>query len=213
MVTGPTGLSQYFDLITTICVVVSLGALFQFQERPPTAPSSSAAARIASEANGDAQEDPGFVATARMLLATPGFVQPLIAFVASIGVSNVVSAFIKETLVSSGMDSQTTIDLAGAGFQAAIVLGGIVLGGYVDRTKRYKDVTLACFAAALLLLQPLGLSDCPQALVLFALLGLGALIGPVQPINAELAVEVASPFSSATCLLMKGGGGGRGVRD
>ena len=85
-------------------------------------------------------------------------------------VSNVVSAFIEKTLVSSGMNSQTTIDLAGAGFQAAIVLGGIVLGGYVDRTKRYKDVTLVCFISALFLLQPLGLSDCPQALGLFSLL-------------------------------------------
>ena len=39
--------------------------------------------------------------------------------------------------------------------------GGILLGGFVDRSKRYKEVTLVCFAAALLLLQPLGLSDVP----------------------------------------------------
>merc|ERR1711972_54703 len=101
-----------------------------------------------------------------MLLATPGFVQPLIAFVASIAVSNVVSAFIEETLKSSGIVEQNTIDLAGAGFQAAIVLGGIVLGGYVDRTKRFKQVTLACFVAALFLLQPVGLGECPQLVVL-----------------------------------------------
>jgi len=131
--------------------------------------------------------------TARDLLATPGFVQPLVAFVASIGVSNVVSAFIKETLVASGMESQTTIDLVGAGFQAAIVLGGIGLGGYVDRSKRYKDVTLGCFVLALVLLQPIGLAESPQLLVILSILGLGALIGPVQPINAELAVEVAYP--------------------
>ena len=31
--------------------------------------------------------------------------------------------------------------------QAAIVLGGIVLGGYVDRTQKYKAVTLACLAS------------------------------------------------------------------
>ena len=96
-------------------------------------------------------------------------------------------------MASAGVESQVTIDLAGAGFQAAIVLGGIVLGGFVDKTKRYKDVSLGCFALALLLLQPLGISDCPTTVVLVALLGLGALIGPVQPINAELAVEVAYP--------------------
>lgn len=131
--------------------------------------------------------EPNFLSTARTLLAIPGFLQPLVAFVASIAVSNVVSAFVKDTLVSSGMTSQTTINLAGAGFQAAIVLGGILLGGYVDRSKRYKEVTLGCFVMALLLLQPLGLTDCPSSLVLISLLGLGALVGPVQPINAELA--------------------------
>jgi len=36
-------------------------------------------------------------------------------------------------------------------------------------------------------------SDMPKPLVVVSLLGLGALIGPVQPINAELAVEVAYP--------------------
>lgn len=131
--------------------------------------------------------EPNFLSTARTLLAIPGFLQPLVAFVASIAVSNVVSAFVKDTLVSSGMTSQTTINLAGAGFQAAIVLGGILLGGYVDRSKRYKEVTLGCFVMALLLLQPLGLTECPSSLVLISLLGLGALVGPVQPINAELA--------------------------
>lgn len=193
MATTEAGLSQYFDVITACCIAVSIGAFVQFQERPPTAPSASAAARLESDASTNLNDVPNFFDTARMLLATPGFVQPLIAFVASIAVSNVVSAFIEETLKSSGIVEQNTIDLAGAGFQAAIVLGGIVLGGYVDRTKRFKQVTLACFVAALFLLQPVGLGECPQLVVLIALLGLGAVIGPVQPINAELAVEVAYP--------------------
>ncbi|KAL1530258.1 hypothetical protein AB1Y20_001173 [Prymnesium parvum] len=193
MVTDGVGISHYFDLISTVCLTVSLGALVQFKDRPITPPSSSAAARIAAANSGLAEEDTNFVSTARMLLATPGFVQPLVAFVGSIAVSNVVSAFVKDILVNSGMTSQSTIILAGAGFQAAIVIGGIVLGGYVDQTKRYKEVTLACFGISLLLLQPLGFSNCPSELVLVSLLALGALIGPVQPINAELAVEVAYP--------------------
>ena len=55
------------------------------------------------------------------------------------------------------------IDLASLGFsffQAAIVLGGIVLGGYVDRSKEYKQTTLLCLGAAFLLLIPFGLVCC-----------------------------------------------------
>ena len=187
------GLAAYFDLITVLSVAVAAGAALQFRERPPTPPSKSAAkAKAASEGVDPREaEDVGFIATARALVATPGFLPPLLAFVASIGVSNVISAFVPEIMGAAGLDDQRTIDLAGAGFQAAIVLGGIVLGGYVDRTKQYKQVTLGCLVAAVFLLQPLGLSGMPHPLVIAALLGLGALVGPVQPINAELAVEVA----------------------
>ena len=185
------GLASYFSLITGASVLVALGALVQFQEKPPTPPSGSAAAKVGGSGG---EEDVNFLVTARQLLATPGFLAPLVAFVASIGISNVVSAFVEGELLGAGFVNQETIDLAGAGFQAAIVAGGIFLGGYVDRTKDYKQVTLTCLAGSLLLLIALGYDGAvPKPLVLAALLGLGALVGPVQPINAELAVEVSYP--------------------
>ena len=190
MATDAAGLTQYFSVISVASLVVTLGAFLQFAEQPPTPPTASAAAKL--EANSD--DAPNFLDTAKQLLTTPGFLPPLIAFVASIGISNVVSAFVADELRASGFVEQGTIDLAGAGFQAAIVLGGIVLGGYVDRTKEYKQVTCLCLGAALLLLLALGYEGAvPKPLVLAILLSLGALVGPVQPINAELAVEVTYP--------------------
>ena len=67
---------------------------------------------------------------------------PLAAFVCSIGVTNVVSAFTSETMQRAGFVRETVIDEIGAGFQIAIMAGGILLGGYVDRTKRYKEVNV-----------------------------------------------------------------------
>jgi len=139
-----------------------------------------------------------FPGNAASLFRKPGFLAPLAAFVTSIGVTNVVSAFTETTLHRAGLRDQTTVDLCGAGFQLAIVLGGIVVGGYVDRTKEFKEVTLACLSATLGLLILLGLAfgfdlNMPHVVVIAALLGLGATAGPVQPINAELAVEVSYP--------------------
>ena len=51
------------------------------------------------------------------LFRKPGFLMPLAAFVTSIGVTNVVSAFTESTLHRAGFFDQTGIDLAGAGFQ------------------------------------------------------------------------------------------------
>ena len=96
-----------------------------------------------------------------------------------------------------GITEQFQIDLAGAAFEIAILLGGIVIGGYVDRTKKYKQVTMACIASTAALLIPLGLTEHrignEPILVILALLGLGMAAGPVQPINAELAVDVTYP--------------------
>jgi MFS family permease len=96
-----------------------------------------------------------------------------------------------------GITNQFSIDLAGAGFELAILVGGIVIGGYVDRTKQYKKVTLACLLSALFMILPLGLTDHAighePVLLIAALLGLGISAGPIQPINAELAVDVTYP--------------------
>lgn len=100
-------------------------------------------------------------------------------------------------MIRGGVKGQFQIDLAGAGFELAIVAGGIILGGYVDKTKEYKRVTMGCLIATALLVLPLGLTDHALGreplLVILALLGLGIAAGPVQPINAELAVDVTFP--------------------
>jgi FLVCR family feline leukemia virus subgroup C receptor-related protein len=96
-----------------------------------------------------------------------------------------------------GITDQLSVDLAGAGFEAAILIGGIILGGYVDRSNQYKKVTLACLATTAFMCIPLGLTDHALGkepiLLVAALLGLGISAGPVQPINAELAVDVTYP--------------------
>ena len=100
-------------------------------------------------------------------------------------------------MTRGGVTGQFQIDLAGAGFELAIVAGGIVLGSLVDRTKEYKRVTLACLALTALFVLPLGLTDHALGrepmLLVAALLGLGFAAGPIQPINAELAVDVTYP--------------------
>jgi MFS family permease len=115
----------------------------------------------------------------------------------SISITNIVGAFIDEVMERGGVTEQLSIDLAGAGFEFAILIGGIIIGGYVDKTKKYKSVTLSCIVASIFLLIPLGLTDHAlgqePALMILALLGLGVTAGPIQPINAELAVDVTYP--------------------
>jgi MFS family permease len=112
-----------------------------------------------------------------------------------------------------GITNKVNVALAGVGFEFAIVLGGIFLGGYVDRTKDYKRITLVCLFLTAISLLPLGwhrsvvdsltTTDDDEAgsssstsytwIVVLSLWLLGFVAGPIQPINAELAVDVTYP--------------------
>lgn len=106
-------------------------------------------------------------------------------------------AFIDEVMERGGITDKLQVAVAGAAFEIAIVLGGIIIGGYVDRTKKYKRVTLVCLAISLVLLIPLGLTEHKlgkePVLLVISLIGLGLVAGPIQPINAELAVDLTYP--------------------
>ncbi|KAL7551215.1 hypothetical protein ACHAWF_016255 [Thalassiosira exigua] len=192
MAKNEVGIHDYFGLITLLCVAVAAGTFAQFQNRPPSPPSYS---EIEKMARGD--EEPPFLESVKKLFGTPGFSLPLAAFICSISITNIVGTFIDEVMERGGVTDQLGIDLAGAGFELAILLGGIIIGGYVDKTKQYKPVTLACLLATMVFVIPLGLTDHmlgnEPVLLVLALLGLGLSCGPIQPINAELAVDVTYP--------------------
>jgi MFS family permease len=192
MAKNEVGIHDYFGLITVLCGLVTLGTFLQFEEKPPSPPSYSEIEKMMR-----GEREPPFLESVKKLFETPGFSIPLAAFICSISITNIVGTFIEEVLERGGITDQLGVDLAGAGFELAILLGGIIIGGYVDKTKQYKSVTLACLVATMLFVIPLGLTDHmlgnEPVLLVLALLGLGVSCGPIQPINAELAVDVTYP--------------------
>lgn len=187
-----SNLSTYFALISGVSILLTVGTLLQFQERPPSPPSTS---EIEKKNRGE--KEPPFLESVQKFFSTPGFTMPLAAFICSISITNIVGTFIDEVLERGGITNQFSIDLAGAGFELAILVGGIIIGGYVDRSKKYKEVTLLCLLSTIFVILPLGLTDHAlgnePVLLILALLGLGMAAGPIQPINAELAVDVTYP--------------------
>jgi len=192
MATTTKGLENYLGLIALATTLITVGTLLQFENAPPIPPSAS---ELEKKIKGEVE--PPFLESVQKFFNTRGFTNALAAFICSISITNVVGAFIDDVMTRGGITGQFQIDLAGAGFELAIVIGGIVLGGYVDRTKDYKIVTMACLAATAFFVLPLGLTDHALGreplLMVAALLGLGVAAGPVQPINAELAVDVTYP--------------------
>ena len=160
MATSAVGLENYFGLIAVATSIITVGTLLQFQNKPEIPPSmSELEKRILGE------KEPPFLESVQKFFKTKGFTNALAAFICSISITNVVGvsftkqiyfyfstihgtfslfatkAFIDEVMKRGGVTGQFEIDLAGAGFEFAIVIGGIILGGLVDRTKEYKKVT------------------------------------------------------------------------
>ncbi len=192
MAKNEVGIHSYFGLITLLCAVITAGTMLQFQEKPPSPPSKSEIEKLIR-----GEKEPPFLESVKKLFSTKGFSIPLAAFICSISITNIVGTFIDEVMERGGVTDQLGIDLAGAGFELAILLGGIFIGGYVDKTKQYKPMTLACLLATMFFVIPLGLTDHmignEPVLLIAALFGLGLACGPIQPINAELAVDVTYP--------------------
>jgi len=192
MAKNEIGIHDYFGLITLLCAVVTAGTFLQFQNKPPSPPSYSEIEKLVR-----GEKEPPFIESIKKLFSTKGFSIPLAAFICSISITNIVGTFIDDLMEKGGITDQLGIDLAGAGFELAILIGGIIIGGYVDETKKYKPVTIACMLATMFFVIPLGLTDHmlgnEPVLLVLALLGLGLSCGPIQPINAELAVDVTYP--------------------
>jgi MFS transporter, FLVCR family, MFS-domain-containing protein 7 len=193
------GLAWYFLIMALFGTLLAIGTILQFQAKPPTPPSPS---EIEKEDNKNqfentGEEEPSFLASAKLFLQTPGFLRALSAFICSISVTNIVGALIEEVMNRGGVTSTWKVAGAGAVFEVAILVGGIVLGGYVDRTKQYKSVVMWCLGISIFLLLPLGLTDHKlgqePSLMIVSLLLLGFFTGPIQPICAELAVDITFP--------------------
>jgi hypothetical protein len=85
MANSAAGLEQYFGLISVISTMVAVGTLFQFQNLPPSPPSSSELEKLIH-----GEKEPPFLESVKTFFNTKGFTRPLAAFVCSISVTNIV---------------------------------------------------------------------------------------------------------------------------
>jgi FLVCR family feline leukemia virus subgroup C receptor-related protein len=85
MATSAAGLERYFGLVSVITTAVAMGSLLQFQDTPPSPPSSSELEKLIK-----GEKEPPFVESVKKFFATPGFTRPLAAFICSISITNIV---------------------------------------------------------------------------------------------------------------------------
>ncbi|KAJ8601444.1 hypothetical protein CTAYLR_005944 [Chrysophaeum taylorii] len=139
------------------------------------------------------------VSETRALARFEGFDACLVAFVSSIVSSNIFSTFLPHLITTAKLkhERNSTINARiaglGTGFQLAIMGASLGFGAVVDATKAYKNAMLVAFVGAFASLVIIADDATRCHLLEVTVLVLGACVGPIQPIAAELAVEITFP--------------------
>lgn len=133
-----------------------------------------------------------------------GFIHTVVAFAASGIVLNTLSTYM-EYLLRLGGSGRQTVGIVGGSFQVLVMISSIFVGKFTDRTRAYYAVVIG-----LLLLGAFALAECNISLyaehthsLKWSLLCAAVLIGPLQPVSTELAVDVSYPLCANTVLVIQ----------
>lgn len=133
-----------------------------------------------------------------------GFIHSIVAFTASGIILNTLSTYM-DYLIKLGGETRIHVGLFGALFQLLILFNSLVVGQVIDQTRAYYSILLGS-----LLLSVVGLAECGISLdegrgldLKVALLLVGVMVGPVQPVATELGVDVVYPLSENTVLVLQ----------
>lgn len=169
----PAGLAC---LLATVCLWESV---------PPTPPSAGAAHSTSEK----------FLDGLKLLVRNKAYVILAVCFGGGIGIFSSFSALLEQVLCVNGYSNEFA-GLCGALFIAFGILGALVLGLYVDRTKHFTETVKVgfCLTSVVCVAFALVSQLRGQMLALAAICSLLGLFGfSVAPVAMELAVECSFP--------------------
>ena len=144
----------------------------------------------------------------RACFSRKGFTHTVVAFAASGIVLNTLSTYM-DYLVRHGQgDNENTpklVGIIGALFQILVMLSSIVVGKFTDRTRAYFLVVIILLVSGAFALAECNINlDASRGSDLnWSLLVTAILVGPLQPIATEMAVELSFPLCSNTVLVIQ----------
>ena len=134
----------------------------------------------------------------------PGFTHTVVAFAASGIVLNTLSTYM-DYLVRLGGSGREMVGIIGGSFQILVMISSIFVGKFTDKTRAYFPVVIGLLVLGAFALAECGINlDAERGNALqWSLLLTALLIGPLQPISTELAVDVSFPLCSNTVLVIQ----------
>ncbi|XP_030050208.1 solute carrier family 49 member A3 [Microcaecilia unicolor] len=183
----PLMLGLYAIPPVVACVLASVGIC---EKAPPVPPSASSV---------NSTSEP-FISGLKKLLKNKAYIILMVCFGAGIGIFTCFSALLEQFLCVMGY-SNFYVGICGALFILFGIIGALLLGLYVDMTKKFTEVTKICFCVTALTSIGFALASQVrnQMTLLAVVCSLFGLFGfSIYPICMELSVESSYPVGEGT---------------
>ncbi|XP_050347000.1 uncharacterized MFS-type transporter C09D4.1 isoform X1 [Nymphalis io] len=181
-----------FYLVAGITSVLFVFILLFFKAAPPSPP--SAAADFGSSL------DSNFLKSIQKLLTNRNYILLLISYGLNVGVFYAISTLLNELVLTYYPGANEDAGRIGLVIVVAGMIGSVVCGLILDKTHRFKETTLAVYAASVVGMIIFTFTlDCGYiAVVYFSSIILGFFMAGYLPVGFEFASEVTYPEPEGT---------------
>ncbi|XP_069694736.1 choline/ethanolamine transporter flvcr2b-like [Periplaneta americana] len=188
-------LSVLFNVTAGVCTLALILVVAGFQKAPPLPPSPEQALKIQA-----ASEEESFLLGVKRLMINKGFVLLLITYSLDVSVLNSLSTLLNQLILIYFPKGEEFAGQVGFVFMVAGMVGSVIFGIILDKTRKYKETTVAVYVMSTLgmLSFTFALRTESKALVYVTSGFVGCFVGGYMPVGFELGSEITYPESEGT---------------
>ncbi|XP_047096660.1 feline leukemia virus subgroup C receptor-related protein 2 [Schistocerca piceifrons] len=189
-----------FYLMAGFCTVLLLVVVALFRAAPPTPPSPAQAAQKEAAADEGGGGGGSFLSSTWRLVTNPGFALLLVAYGINVGDFYAISTLLNQVVLQYFPGREVDVGRLGLVMVLAGMVGSVCCGVVLDKTHKYKEVTLAIYFMSLvgLVIYTFTLNCGYIEVVYFTIIFLGFFMTGYLPVGFELAAELTYPEPEGT---------------
>ncbi|CAG7816737.1 unnamed protein product [Allacma fusca] len=187
------GLSRMHYGTASVTSAIFILAIFFFKDKPPTPPSFAQAALASCEEN--------YVVSMKRLLSNKGYLLLLLSYGLNVGVFYAISTLLYSFIIKYFPGADEDVGRIGLSIVLSGMVGSVISGLILDKTRRYKETTLVIYFLSLVgmlaytFTLPWGNHI---SLIYVVMAALGFFMTGYLPVGFEFGAEITYPESEGT---------------
>ncbi|XP_042236567.1 feline leukemia virus subgroup C receptor-related protein 2-like isoform X2 [Homarus americanus] len=185
------GLAFMFNGVAALTTTLFITIIFVFKEKPPTPPSTAALVQ---------EETGSYMQGVVRLMKNPGYVLLLLSYGINVGAFYAISTLLNQVILAHFPNENENAGRIGLVIVLAGMMGSVVCGFILDKTAKFKMVTLVVYIlSTLFMLSYTFIFHLETLWLVFVMAGLlGFFMTGYLPVGFEFAAELTYPEAEGT---------------